>query len=250
MADCTDEEWEEIARRWRQAADKDDAICLDAPEFVRWLKRAGYVKDYICVPHQELPACEGKYDPDNEILFYRQSIWDAAEKCDPHAKWTLIHEACHAILGHKDVRFRADALSKDRLSRRTALDEVAANRLTASILAPFDKAQYKLGMTVDDIQQRFGLSREAAAKRLEEFDRMFRRKAGIRRELPRGVADFLLHQKRKGHHVTSVGDIEALSPHPNEQYDGDLCPCCKEFALVRYGLYRKCRNCGARTGDD
>jgi hypothetical protein len=41
MVGYTDEEWEEIARRWRQAADMDDAIPLDAPEFVRWLKHAG-----------------------------------------------------------------------------------------------------------------------------------------------------------------------------------------------------------------
>jgi hypothetical protein len=141
-------------------------------------------------------------------------------------------------------------LNKNRLSWRTAQDEVAVNRLTASILAPFDKAEFKPGMNADDIQQKFGLSKEAATKRLEEYERMFRRKSGIRRKLPPGVTDFLLHQKRKGHHVTSVGDIEALSPRSDKVYDGDPCPCCNEFALVREGLSRKCERCGAGTGDD
>jgi Zn-dependent peptidase ImmA (M78 family) len=250
MADYTDEDWEEIACKWRQAAGMADAVRLDAPEFVRWVKRAGYVKDYVCVPDQQLPTCEGKYDPDQEILFYRRSIWIAGERRDPHATWTLVHEGCHAILGHKEVRLRADASSKNLPSRRTRPDEIAANRLSASILAPFEKAEFKPGMSVDDIRQKFGLSTEAATKRLEEYGRIFRRKSGILRELPPGVTDFLLHQKRKGHRVTSIRDIEPLSPPSDKQYDGDPCPCCNEFALVREGLSRKCQNCGAKTGDD
>lgn len=250
MSDYTDEEWEEIARRWRQAAGMADAIRLDAPEFVRWLKRAGYIKDYVCLPDQQLPTYEGKYEPDQGILFYRQSIWDRAERRDPHATWTLIHESCHAILGHREVRLRADAPSQNRLSRRTGKDEIATNRLTASILAPFEKAEYKLGIDADYIRQRFGLSGEAASRRVGEYERIFRSKTGTRREIPPSVIDFLLHQKRKGYRVTSVDDIEALSPRCAKQYDGDPCPCCNEFMLVREGVSRKCQNCGTRLGDD
>jgi Zn-dependent peptidase ImmA (M78 family) len=250
MVDFTDDEWEEIARRWRQAASMADAVLMDAPAFVRWLKRQGYIKDYVCVPDEQLPTSEGKYDPDKGIIFYRLSIWNAGEKGDPHARWTLIHEASHVILRHKEVRFRANASINNRLSRRTGQDEIAVNRLTASILAPFEKAEYKPDMTVEEIQEKFGLSRQAATKRLAEYARMFRQKSGIRRELPPTVTDFLLHQKRKGHRVTSIGDIEAFSPRSDERCEGDLCPCCNEFALVREGLSRKCRNCGARAGDD
>jgi hypothetical protein len=128
MADLTDDQWEEIARRWRRAAGMDDALRLDAAEFVRWLKREGYIKDYVCVPDEKLPTSEGKYDPDKRTIFYRQSIWNAGERSDPHAMWTLIHEACHFILGHKEVRFRANAFSKNRLSRRTTEDEIAVMR--------------------------------------------------------------------------------------------------------------------------
>jgi hypothetical protein len=49
MAQHTDEEWEEIAREWRRAANMDSAIRLDPPAFVRWLKHAGYIKDYVVV---------------------------------------------------------------------------------------------------------------------------------------------------------------------------------------------------------
>ena len=249
MADYTDEELEEIAHAWRKAAGVID-LRIDAPSLFAG-SSVRIHKDYVCVPDHELPSAKGKFDPDQGIIFYRQSIWDAGEKRDPHATWTLVHEGCHAILGHKEVRFRADVLSNYwNTSRRTGQDEIATNRLTAAVLAPFEKAEYTLGMNADDIQQKFGLSREAATKRLKEYERMFRRKSGTRRELPPGVTDFLLHQKRKGHHVTSISDIEASSPRSDKHYDGDPCPCCNEFALVREGLSRKCQNCGARTGDD
>jgi Zn-dependent peptidase ImmA (M78 family) len=218
MAQYSDEEWEEIARKWRQAAGMDHTIRLDAPNFVRWLKHAGYIKDYVCVPDQSLPEAEGKYDPDQARIFYRQSIWDAAERRHPHATWTLMHEACHAIRRHKELRYRSDTPDKGRLSRRAGPDEFEANHLTACILAPFHKADFRLGVTIDEIQNKFGLSRKAAAKRLEEFERMLRRKLGIPRQLPGGVADFLAAQKRKGHTITSLDNIGPMIPSANEHY--------------------------------
>lgn len=162
----------------------------------------------------------------------------------------MIHEGCHAILEHKEVRFRATASNRDRFSPRAKRDEIATNRLTASILAPFDKAEFNPDMTVEGVQQRFGLSKPAATTRLEEFARMFRKKTGTRRDLPPGVADFLVRQKRKGYRVTSLGDVSALSPQPTKQYEGDACPGCSQFKLVRNGLSKTCDNCGTKTGDD
>ena len=250
MTDYSDEEWEEIGRKWRRAASGDDAVRLDAPKFVRWLKHAGYIKDYVCLPDHELQAAEGKHDPDQRLVFYRQSIWNDAERGDPHATWTLIHESSHVLRNHKETRYRSDAWSRNRFSRRADHDEFEANRLTACILAPFHKADFRLGLTVDELRSRFGLSRQAATKRLEEFERMFRRQNSLRRELPAGVSDFLAAQKRKGYQVTSLQNIVALSPRDIPTFEGDPCPCCGEFMLVRNGLCRNCQNCGARMGND
>ncbi len=92
MSSYSDEQWEAIASAWRKAANQNEAVRLNAPEFVRWLKREGYIKDYICVPDLDLPGAEGKFDPDAHLVFYRQSTWHAAEQGDPHATWTLVHE--------------------------------------------------------------------------------------------------------------------------------------------------------------
>ncbi len=250
MANYTDEKWEEIARAWREAAGQNDAARLDAPKFVRWLKHAGYIADYVCVPDRDLFFAEGKFDPDDQgLVFYPQPVWNAAERREPHAVWTLIHEASHAILRHQGVRYRTAMLPKDSLSRNASRDEFEAHRLTACILAPFDKADFKLGMTADNIRNRFGLSQDAAVKRLEEFERMYRRKHGLPRELPLGVIDFLATQKRKGYRVTSLDATDPL-PRTQTQFDGDPCPSCGAFKLVRSGLARRCERCGARTGDD
>jgi hypothetical protein len=249
MAQYTDEEWEGIGREWRRAANTDDAIRLNAPSFIRWMKHAGYIKDYVCVPDADLSS-EGKYEPDERKLYYRDSSWRGAVEENPHDVWTLIHEGSHAILKHKETRLRAARPSSQFASREVRQDEADTNRLAASILAPFHKADFKLGMSVEDIRERFNLSHPAATRRLDEFERLFRRKHGIPRELPTGVVDFLVEQKRKGYPVTSLGNAKVLLPESPKQYEGDPCPSCNEFALVRSGLCLRCDRCGTRTGDD
>jgi hypothetical protein len=250
MADYSDEAWENVAARWREAAGQDGVVRLDAPSFIRWLKRSGCIKDYVCVPTADLPACEGKYEPDQDRIYYRQTTWQAAEKENSHDVWTLVHEGCHAILKHSETRLRASGANSAVRSRRAAKDEVDANRLTASLLAPFDKADFKPGVTANDISARFGLSRDAAERRLKEFERIYRRRKGLPRPLPPGVIDFLQAQKRKGYPVTTVPDASVLPPSNTKRYEGEFCPNCNKFKMVRIGLRMRCDACSAETGED
>jgi hypothetical protein len=251
MVEYTDEEWDHIGREWRKAAGMDDDVRISAPAFIRWLKHAGYIKDYVCVPDADLPNAEGKYEPEENRVYYRNSTWTGGVSGYPHYVWTLLHEGCHAILKHKETRLRASTqLAKQVPSRRTGDDEVDANRLAASILAPFDKSDYVPGMSADALGAKFGLSRHAAERRLQEYDRMYRKKHGIKRELPAGIVDFLAAQKRKGHKVTSLPDASHLPTVQSARYEGEPCPSCKEFKLVRIGLCMKCDGCQARTGED
>jgi Zn-dependent peptidase ImmA (M78 family) len=249
MTEYSDEEWEEIARAWRDAAGQTGSTRFDAFKFIRWLKYEGYITDYVCVPDHELPFAKGKYDPNERRVYYPLSVWNAAERGEPHALWTIVHEASHAILQHQDVRYRAAVSIKIKSSWSTRRDEFEAHRLTACILAPFNKANFKPGMTANEIRMLFGLSPEAARRRLEEFERIYRRKHGIPRQLPPGIVDFLAEQKRKGYRVKSL-DAQAPLPRPQAQFEGDPCPSCGAFKLVRSGLARKCESCGASTGDD
>lgn len=163
----------------------------------------------------------------------------------------LVHEGCHGILKHEGVRYRANAPLRNLLSSTNGPDEHEAHRLTACILAPFDKADFKPGMTKDEIVTRFGLSGDAAKRRLEEFEPLWRRRRGIRRPLPPGIIDFLVGQERKGFRITSLTDEHRrLLPVAPSSYEGDLCPSCGALALSRVGLGRRCHECGARLGED
>ena len=248
----TDEEWEEIGRTWLRAASQGDLTRPNATQFVRWLKQESYIKDYVCVSNHQLPDTDGKFDPDEERIYYRQSVWDAAERGATRAIWTIWHEASHAIQKHQEVRFRSNVSHKSSASASAGKDEFEANRLTACLVAPFDKSNFHPNTTADDLCRRFDLGREAAERRLKEFARMYRRKNSLPRELPPGVVDFLKRQKGKGYPVQSIGDITGMLPKMQSQYEGDACPCCGEFKLVRSGLSRKCtnKNCRARLGDD
>jgi hypothetical protein len=214
------------------------------------MAQAQRLRDYICVPEADLPNAEGKYEPDEARLYYRKSTWRGAEEGNPHDVWTLIHEGCHAILKHGETRLRASTPGKRIPSRRTGADEVDANRSAASILAPFDKAEFSPGTSADAIADRFRLSRIAAERRLKEFERIYRAKNGISRPLPPGIVDLLQAQKRKGHKVTSVDDAPLSPTVANKRYEGEACPSCSEFKLVRTGLRMRCDGCLATTGED
>jgi hypothetical protein len=249
MTNHTDEQWEAIASAWRKAANQNESDRLNAPEFVRWLKSEGYIKDYVCVPDRDLPGASGKFE--GGVAFYRQSTWAAAEEGDPHSVWTLVHEGCHGICKHQGVRYRAHELQRRVLSASSDEEEFEANRLTACILAPFAKADFKPGMLADEVAARFGLSRESGKLRLQEFERLYRRQRGMARPLPPGIIDFLAEQERKGFRVTSLTEKHRrFLPAAPPSYEGDPCPSCGAFALVRAGVARKCDECGARLGED
>ena len=197
MSGYSDDEWEEIGQAWLHASGQGDRDRPDALQFVRWLKHAGYIRDYICVADADLPTADGKFNPEEARVYYRQSVWNAAERGVPHAVWTIWHEASHAIQKHQQERYRSNTARKSRLSSSTGKDEFEANRLAACLAAPFDKSGYCLGTTADDLCRKFNLSRPAGERRLVEFERMYRRKHNVRRELPADVFDFSLVRKRR-----------------------------------------------------
>jgi|SRR5579862_1856278 len=249
MSSNTDEQWEAIASDWRKAANQNNSVRLNAPEFVRWLKREGYIKDFVLVPDCDMPGASGKFK--EGIAFYRKSVWAAAEEGDPHSVWTLVHEGCHGICKHQGVRYRAHDFKRRILSAGSGEEESEANRLTACLLAPFDKTDFQPGMSADEIASHFGLSLKAAKLRLQEFERLYRRQFGMPRPLPPGVVDLLLRQERKGYRITSLTDEHRrLLPVAMPSFEGDPCPSCGALALIRIGLGRRCDACGAHLGED
>jgi hypothetical protein len=248
VTESPEEEFEKIALAWRKAAQQDVAPRLDAPAFITWLKQSGYIKDYIRLPDAELPDAKGKYEPNESRLYFRHSVWQGALNGNPHDTFTLIHESSHAILGHQETRLRS-ALPRLTVAKRDiASDEAAANRLTAALLAPFEMADFAPGMNAAAISKRFGLSLPTAEKRLAEFERIYRRRHGILRPLPPGILDFLNARRPSAQNITNL-PLHAFPIAPR-MYEGDPCPNCCEFKMVRTGVEMRCDHCGAVTGAD
>jgi hypothetical protein len=62
-------------------------------------------------------------------------------------------------------------------------------------------------MTPKQLSERFDISIAAAELRLQEIERMKRRKQGTRRPLPPGVREYLLKAKQSGHTlITKIDD--------------------------------------------
>jgi hypothetical protein len=256
MPSYSNEQLEELGKRFRQILEIDDQLTPDPIDFLRRLKHAGYIKDYVELPDTAFSEAEAKYVPEDEKIYLRKSTYLEARKRTPHFCFTVFHEGAHALLGHKQERRRSLG-DQGRLERRIVpeirRDETEANRLTAAIMAPYHKANFTLDTTPAEIARRFNLSAPAAKARHDEFARMYRRDNNIRRPLPRGVSDFLVEQRRRGYLVTALPSDETAAMQLQQPlYTGDPCPnsSCGEFRMIRNGTASRCEVCGAQTGDD
>jgi Zn-dependent peptidase ImmA (M78 family) len=199
-----------------------------------------------------MPGVEAKFDPDKGIIYIRESTYLAAEKGEERARWTIAHEVGHFALNHRTIRNRSsDPRLIDKIAPTIRRDETQAHRFAAALLAPLHRAEFSPQTTAKQIAARFGISLQAAGARLEELGRIYRRLQGIKRQLPNSVIDLLAEARRKGHKIMDPALIEFASASNDPiKYEGDACPCCSEFKLIRSGISMRCNNCGAVTGDD
>ncbi len=250
-----DEDFEEISRIVRTNVGLDEQIQLDAIEFLRRLKRHGYIADYLRVPGHAMPDDEAKYVAGERKIYIRENVYSGAEGWKDHYRFTIVHECAHALLNHQYERkrsFSAQAKIEKKIPsiRR---DETSADRLAAALISPFHRANFTLETTAQQLAHRFGLNAPAASARHETLSRIFRRQYNLPRPLPVGVFDILAKRRREGNTITSLPmeDIAALQVR-KPIYTGDACPVCGAFKMIRIGLHTKCdsETCGARTGDD
>jgi Zn-dependent peptidase ImmA (M78 family) len=252
MSYLEDEDFERAAQILRVKFGIDDQLRLDVIDILRKLKHHGQIIDYVRVPDMSLPEAEAQYDPDKGIIYLRESTYQAALQGNRRARWTVAHEIGHVTLNHQRTRNRSSTLrSIEKIAQTIRRDEAQAHKFAAALLAPFHRANFSLQTTAQQVATRFDISLDAANRRIEEFTRIYRRLNGLARPLPSSVIDFLKAAQRKGHMIKNLAladFISALGTSP--RYEGDACPSCNEFKLVRSGIGKKCDGCGAITGDD
>jgi Zn-dependent peptidase ImmA (M78 family) len=252
MSYLDDEDFERAAQMLRVKLGVDDQLHLDVIDVLRKLKYQGYVADYVRVSDISLPEAEAQYDPDRRVIYLRESTYSAAQRGDTRARWTIAHEVGHVALNHQQTRNRSNASRNiEKIAQTIRRDEAQAHRFAAAFLAPFHQANFSPQTTAQQVATKFGISLSAAERRVEEFTRIYRRQNGVARPLPSSVIDFLQAAQRKGHIIKNPALAGLVSSFgPSSRYEGNACPNCNAFKLVRRGIHMKCADCGAITGDD
>lgn len=252
MAYCTDEEFERVARDLRIKVGVDDQ---DRPYMVQVLATAkflGLIKDYVIVDDSILRGAEAQFNPQEERMYVTRRTFAEAERQVPRARFAIAHEFGHSEFDHTRTRNRSiNPRQSNSLTPAIQKDENEANRFAGAFLIPCHRANYLPGMTAGKLAERFKVSSKVAEIQLEALARMYRRKNGIIRPLPPKVVDFLREAQRKGHQVKSLEEHDRVYGVPKEKlYEGEQCPCCHQFMLVRRGTIMKCDQCGTTTGVD
>lgn len=116
---------------------------------------------YDVMSKEELGAREGAVDPLRRALYVREDVYDAAEKGNGRARFTIAHEIGHAVM-HVGTLNRAGFARTIPAYRDP---EWQANRFAAALLMPrLLVSQYS---TVAEVVDAFHVSSAAARLRLQ-----------------------------------------------------------------------------------
>ena len=158
--------------------------------------------------NEELPEDEAEFNPATGLLRLRNSVFRAAN--DPfssprekaRARFTIMHEAGHALLGHKRTRHRNISDRKiEKIILQTRIDEAEANRFSGAFLVPPELVDIAISPTPQQISREFQVSMQMAEIRLNELETLARRKSNTKRETPDFVLDYLREAKKRGSKV-------------------------------------------------
>jgi hypothetical protein len=203
----TDEELEELGRRFLRTLGIEDQIRPDMMTVITKLKRHVPQFNYRRVPDDQMPRAEAEWSSEDVLLTMRESVFVGMQRGEVRSRFAVSHELAHYALGHKGYRNRkTEALQRDYSSASVKHEESEANRLAAIILAP--EHLMPEGASAEEISATFGLSLPASIIRKEEIERMRRRRRGQLRPLPASIAEMLRDAKRQGMNIQTRLDDE------------------------------------------
>lgn len=117
------------------------------------------------VPDEELKNCYAEYRLTSNTLVVRESVYDGACHGNGRDRFTLAHELGHSLL-HRDA-VNSFARNEDKIPPYED-PEWQANTFASMLLIPRNEIS---GLTVDDVAQRYEVSRQAAEIALRQTRR-------------------------------------------------------------------------------
>ncbi|MCP5228096.1 ImmA/IrrE family metallo-endopeptidase [Accumulibacter sp.] len=122
------------------------------------------------MPHPEVEAC---WDPESITMHIRTDVFERACRNDPRARFTVMHELGHGLLGHRRTINRLGISVSPKVYEDS---EWQANQFAAEFLMPLDAVRHHRLKTAFEIERHFNASSQAATRRANQL--------GKRGELP------------------------------------------------------------------
>jgi hypothetical protein len=113
------------------------------PDMITVVVKLKGIKNYERVPDTSMPDDEVRFDPDERILYIRESTFVAGngmfaiESERQRARFTLAHEIGHIWLKHAGMRYRGKSGAlQEKYVRQIKQQEREADRFAGAFLAP------------------------------------------------------------------------------------------------------------------
>lgn len=144
----------------------DDIKTLDIGCFLDGLSEFSITYDILetaDMPHKGVEAC---CMPEQLVIHIREDVYENACYFDPRARFTVMHEFGHLILGHQRTLNREEVGSK---LKNYEDSEWQANQFAAEILMPYEQIKTLKLNTAQQIATQFNVSQPAAHRRINQL---------------------------------------------------------------------------------
>lgn len=121
------------------------------------------VLDPVDMPYEDIEAC---WDPESVTMHIRSDVFAKVCADDPRARFTVMHELGHGLLGHRRTINRAGTDRKPEIYEDS---EWQANQFAAELLMPLNVIHDKQLNTAFKIEMHFKVSAQAAMKRVKQL---------------------------------------------------------------------------------
>ncbi|PXX73714.1 ImmA/IrrE family metallo-endopeptidase [Rivihabitans pingtungensis] len=115
------------------------------------------------MPHRDIEAC---WDPDSMTMYIRSDVFRKACSNDSRARFTIMHELGHVLLGHRRTINRSRADCQPQIYEDS---EWQANQFAAELLMPLDVICSEQLDTATKIEKHFRVSHQAAVRRINQL---------------------------------------------------------------------------------
>ncbi len=117
------------------------------------------------MPYEDVEAC---WDPESVTMHIRSDVFEKACWDDPRARFTIMHELGHGLLGHRRTINRS---SVERAPKVYEDSEWQANQFAAELLMPLDVIRDRELNTATKIERHFRVSSQAAMLRAKQLEK-------------------------------------------------------------------------------